>query len=126
MIRGPTFLDTEFARRVRSDFDGNLDDLRILKGSGDLMSADRQTGEAGPDLVDPLGVPDLDEMAGGVRILDSAGPDSEPVGTRGNVFRIGQNVDALNAPGEFHIGSPVTEGKFGVMFQIGVLSLIAG
>jgi hypothetical protein len=55
------FLNPKFALRFDTDFDLRFDDLRVLDGAGNLVAAERQTGEPRRHAVHTLRMADLNE-----------------------------------------------------------------
>ena len=119
------FLDAKLSWRVRADVDGGFHDLRTLFGASDLEAGEWLARETCRHSIDVLGMPDLDEMTGGIGTLYGAGPDSQFVGSGRNILGIRGDVDALDAPGEFQVSAPVAVWKVEVVLLVVVGASVA-
>ena len=90
------------SRGVFAPITRGFDDLRVSSGAGDLEAGKRLLAKPAGDSVEALGMPNLDEVPGGIGTFHRPGPN--PVACRSREERssgIGGNVDALDPQASF-------------------------
>ena len=71
-----------------------------------------------------LRVSDLNEMAARIRTYHCPGPYPELVLSRGKFVRRRRDNNPLKSPTKFEVGATVAEGKFRIVFLVGIHAVI--
>ncbi len=114
---GLFLLHGKFARGFRPHLDGDLDDLRLFNGSGNLVRTDLSLFQTPVQIKPlPLRVTGLDKMAGGIGTFHCTGAHPQGIAPLGQL--LWGNDDASGSLGGFQVCSRVPMRQVRVMFVV--------